>query len=51
VTVQLALTLGLGAIGYVSTTAPLLVRYKRVGGIRFLRLGRYQFSFCRCRKG
>jgi hypothetical protein len=24
------------------------VRYRRVGGIRFLRLGRLQFSFCLC---
>jgi hypothetical protein len=23
--------------------------YRKVGGIRFLRLGRYQFMFCRCR--
>lgn len=26
-------------------------RYRRVGGLRFLRLGRWQFSFCVVRKG
>jgi hypothetical protein len=25
------------------------VRNRKVGGIRFLRIGRYQFSFCRCK--
>lgn len=25
------------------------LRTFRVGGLRFLRIGRYQFSFCRCR--
>lgn len=25
-------------------------RSRKVGGIHFCRLGRYQFSFCRCRK-
>lgn len=24
-------------------------RYRKVGGIRFLRIGRFQFSFCLCR--
>lgn len=26
------------------------MRYRKVGGIRFLRIGRFQFMFCRCRK-
>lgn len=25
------------------------IRYFKVGGLRFLRIGRYQFSYCRCR--
>ena len=25
------------------------VRYRKVGGLRFFRFGRYQLSFCRCR--
>ena len=25
-------------------------RYRKVGGLRFFRLGRYQLSFCRCRE-
>lgn len=25
------------------------MRYRKVGGIRFLRIGRLQFMFCRCR--
>lgn len=29
----------------------LRVRYTRNGGIRFLRIGRLQFSFCICKKG
>lgn len=29
---------------------PPRVRARRVGGLRFLRIGRYQFSFCRCRQ-
>ncbi len=47
------------------TTAPLIgwigllagigaahrVRYRRVGGIRFLRIGRFQMTFCKCREG
>jgi len=27
------------------------IRYTRNGGIRFLRIGRLQFSFCICKKG
>ena len=27
------------------------VRYTRNGGLRFLRIGRFQFSFCLCRQG
>jgi hypothetical protein len=26
------------------------MRYTRVGGIRFVRIGRLQFSFCVCRR-
>jgi hypothetical protein len=26
-----------------------MIRYRKVGGLRFLRLGRLQFSFCLCR--
>lgn len=26
------------------------IRSRKVGGIRFLRIGRFQFSFCRCRQ-
>jgi hypothetical protein len=47
------------------TTAPLIgwigliaaigaaprVRYRKVGGIRFLRIGRMQFTVCRAREG
>lgn len=25
------------------------IRHRKVGGIRFIRIGRYQFSFCKCR--
>ena len=27
-----------------------LIRHRKVGGIRFIRVGRYQFSFCKCRE-
>lgn len=26
-----------------------MIRYRKVGGLRFLRIGRLQFSFCVCR--
>jgi hypothetical protein len=43
----------LAAAQYVTTraaTSPMFnVRYRKVGGIRFLRIGRLQFSFCLCR--
>jgi hypothetical protein len=52
----------LAAAQYVATraaTSPMLnarwpafarpLRYRKVGGIRFLRIGRLQFSFCLCR--
>lgn len=27
-----------------------MLRYRKVGGLRFLRIGRLQLSFCVCRK-
>ena len=33
----------------ISSRLPIM-KGKRVGGIRFLRIGRYQFSFCKCRR-
>lgn len=42
----------------IGLTAPLMhaadmlprMRYRKVGGLRFLRVGRFQFSFCKCKE-
>ena len=34
------------ALGYFALNALVGARYFRVGGLRFLRIGRIQFSFC-----
>jgi len=46
----LAVSITLGALLCVWINPPHILRYRKVGGIRFFRVARYQFSFCRCRK-
>jgi hypothetical protein len=46
------LVLGLGLCGVHAATDWQLPRVKltRRGGLRFLRIGRWQFSFCKCKE-
>jgi hypothetical protein len=46
----LAVSLTLGALLFVWINPPHILCYRKVGGISFLRIARYQFSFCRCRQ-
>jgi hypothetical protein len=49
---QTILVLGLGLVGFHAAADWQLPRVKtmRRGGLRFLRVGRFQFTFCKCRE-
>lgn len=51
-TAQIVAGIACGLV-FSGSTVPSLIRYsyRKVGGIRFLRINRLQLSFCVCKKG